>query len=130
MPHYRRFVLQQLRQRGWKMLTATAMQRPINRWAALGANDGHGTLFVSYKGEIYPSRYMPVLCGIFPEDQVERIYRTSPTLQLLRDPKRLQGKCGLCEYRRVCGGSRARAYAVTGEQMTQEPDCNYRPAAN
>jgi AdoMet-dependent heme synthase len=70
---------------------------------------------------------LPLLCGRFPADSVVDVYQNHPTFLALRDPERLQGRCGICEYRRVCGGSRARAYAVTGDPLETEPDCVYVP---
>jgi radical SAM protein with 4Fe4S-binding SPASM domain len=93
--------------------------------APLGVGDGKGIMFVSNAGEIYPAGFLPLLCGKFPTDSVVETYQTHPTFLRLRDPNQLKGKCGACEYRQVCGGSRSRAYAVTGDDMAAEPDCTY-----
>jgi MoaA/NifB/PqqE/SkfB family radical SAM enzyme len=90
-------------------------------------NDGKGVLFVSRTGEIFPSGFLPLSCGRFPFDSVVSVYRNATPFRILRDPDRLGGKCGVCEYRHVCGGSRARAYAVTGDPLAAEPDCTYIP---
>ncbi len=127
-PHYRRFVLQQLRNRGWKGTAPQGMHRPINRWSSLGINDGKGIIFISHTGLIYPSGFLPVVCGRFPADDVVRVYQHAPVFRLLCDAHQLKGKCGICEYRHICGGSRARAYAVSGQLMAEEPDCIYQPA--
>ncbi len=84
-------------------------------------------MFVSHKGEIYPAGFLPLCCGRFPAASVVDVYQNHPTFRMLRDPQQLQGICGFCEYRSVCGGSRARAYAVTGDPMAAEPDCTYVP---
>jgi len=84
-------------------------------------------MFVSHTGEIYPAGFLPLLCGRFPEDSIVDTYQNHPTFQALRDPDRFKGRCGYCEYRYVCGGSRARAYAITGDPLATDPDCAYRP---
>jgi radical SAM protein len=94
----------------------------------VGTNDGKGVLFVSHTGEIFPSGFLPVRCGRFPFDSVVHVYQQSALFQALRDPDRLKGKCGACEFRGVCGGSRARAFAVGGDPLGEEPDCAYVPA--
>jgi radical SAM protein with 4Fe4S-binding SPASM domain len=95
----------------------------------LGINDGKGIVFVSRLGEIFPSGFLPICCGQFPNDHLVRVYQQSPLFRWLRDAKSLQGKCGACEYRHVCGGSRARALAVTGDPFAEDPDCAYVPQA-
>ena len=119
-PHYRRWVLQH---RGRERGDAT----PSAPWQLFPTNDGRGTLFIGHTGEIYPSGFLPLECGRFPQDDVVWVYRHHPTFRMLRDVRRLGGKCGVCEYRQICGGSRARAYAVTGDPMAEEPDCCYQP---
>ena len=84
-------------------------------------------MFASHTGEIYPAGFLPLRCGRFPADSVVDVYQQHPMFLALRDPDRLKGRCGICEYRRVCGGSRARAYAVTGDPLESEPDCAYIP---
>ncbi|MHC4405183.1 MAG: radical SAM/SPASM domain-containing protein, partial [Planctomycetota bacterium] len=78
-------------------------------------------------GEVYPAGFLPVVCGRFPRDSVVDLYQNHPTFQALQDPDRYKGICGACEYRYVCGGSRARAYAVSGDYLGPEPDCEYVP---
>jgi radical SAM protein with 4Fe4S-binding SPASM domain len=95
--------------------------------APLGVTDGKGVMFVGHTGEIYPAGFLPLLCGRFPRDSVVDVYQHHPTFLMLRDPEQLKGICGVCEYRRICGGSRARAYAVTRDPLGAEPDCVYRP---
>lgn len=120
-PHYRRFVLQ----RGGDPLASAQPSRP--RRAPLGVGDGKGVMFVSHTGEIYPAGFLPLPCGRFPHDSVVETYQSHPTFLSLRDPQQLKGKCGECEYREVCGGSRSRAYAVFGDPLASEPDCVYSP---
>lgn len=123
-PHYRRFVLDRRGnpQRSPKELGGEQKQR-----APLGINDGKGILFIDHRGVIYPSGFLPLRCGRFPRDSVVDVYQNSPILQQLRDGNQLKGKCGHCGFRHACGGSRARAYAVTGDPLAAEPDCVYQP---
>ncbi len=95
--------------------------------APLGVGDGKGVMFVGHTGEIFPAGFLPLACGRFPQDSVVDAYQRHPTFLALRDPDRFGGNCGLCEYRHTCGGSRARAYAVTGDPLASEPDCVYVP---
>ena len=94
---------------------------------SLATNDGKGIMFVSHTGEIYPSGFLPIAAGVFPRDGLVQTYQYSPLFQALREPRRLKGKCAVCKFRNVCGGSRARAYAVTGDPLAAEPDCAYVP---
>jgi AdoMet-dependent heme synthase len=133
-PHYRRFVLQQggnplagPREGGRPSTPDDAAARHGHR-APLGVGDGKGVMFVNHTGEIYPAGFLPLCCGRFPQDSVIDAYQKHPVFLALRDPERFKGRCGVCEYRRVCGGSRARAYAVTGDYLETEPDCAYVPS--
>ena len=122
-PHYRRFSAQQ--QKAGR--APSALEPPRKAYGSLATNDGKGILFVAHNGEIYPSGFMPLRCGTFPADSLVETYQRSPLFQALRDPQRLGGKCGDCEFRSLCGGSRARSYAVTGDPFAAEPDCAYLP---
>ena len=93
----------------------------------MGINDGKGMMFVSHTGLIHPSGFMPLVCGMFPFNNVVDVYQHSPIFRRLRDPDSFEGKCGYCEYRNLCGGSRARAFNVTGNPYIAEPDCIYIP---
>ncbi|HEX6134673.1 MAG TPA: TIGR04053 family radical SAM/SPASM domain-containing protein [Longimicrobiales bacterium] len=95
---------------------------------AKGVNDGDGFVFVSHTGAIYPSGFLPLAAGNVRRDDIVEVYRTSPLFRQLRDRSQLKGKCGVCEYRDVCGGSRARAYATTGDYLEAEPFCAHIPA--
>jgi radical SAM protein with 4Fe4S-binding SPASM domain len=94
---------------------------------ARNVNDGDGFMFISHLGDIFPSGFLPVKAGNVREDDLVQVYRESPLFRQLRDRTQLQGKCAVCEYRPVCGGSRARAYATTGDWMQQEPFCAHVP---
>lgn len=122
-PHFRRFLAQrQKASRAAGIPTAAA-----SPYASLATNDGKGIMFVGHNGVIYPSGFLPITCGIFPRDNVVETYQQSTLFRELRDPDRLQGKCGVCKFRTLCGGSRARSYAVTGNPLAAEPDCAYLP---
>jgi AdoMet-dependent heme synthase len=95
---------------------------------ARGVNDGDGFLFVNHLGELYPSGFLPVSAGNVRTHDLVDVYRNSDLFRALRDRERLKGKCGVCEYRDVCGGSRARAYALTGDYLEAEPFCAHVPA--
>jgi radical SAM protein with 4Fe4S-binding SPASM domain len=95
--------------------------------ASRGVTDGSGIAFVSHTGIVYPSGFLPVPAGDVRTTALSRIYREAPLFRLLRDRTLLEGKCGACEFRSICGGSRARAYALTGNPMAEEPCCIYEP---
>jgi AdoMet-dependent heme synthase len=95
---------------------------------ARGVNDGNGFIFISHKGDLFPSGFMPVSAGNIRTHDIVDVYRNSSLFRTLRDPDQLKGKCGVCEYRDVCGGSRARAYALTGDPLEAEPFCTHVPA--
>jgi AdoMet-dependent heme synthase len=119
-PHYRRYLIQ-------KQKTQNNNRPPASSFAARGVNDGKGIMFVSHTGIVHPSGFLPITCGLFPLQNVVDVYQKSPIFRALRDSSRLEGKCGQCEFRNVCGGSRARSYAVSGNLFAEEPDCAYLP---
>jgi radical SAM protein with 4Fe4S-binding SPASM domain len=90
-------------------------------------NDGKGFVFVSHTGEIFPSGFLPIAAGNVRSAELLDVYRDSPLFRALRDPAALKGKCGLCEWNRLCGGSRARAFAMTGDYLAEEPLCIHQP---
>ena len=96
-------------------------------WATRRVNDGKGFMFISHVGNVYPSGFLPIHAGNIRETPLADIYRNAPIFKSLRDTSKLEGKCGACEYKEICGGSRARAYAVTGDPLAQEPCCIYQP---
>jgi radical SAM protein len=106
--------------------TADAQTRTAG-WATRRVNDGKGFLFVSHIGNVYPSGFLPIHAGNVKQTPLQEIYRNAPIFKALRNTSRLEGKCGACEYKEICGGSRARAYAVTGDPLAQEPCCIYQP---
>jgi radical SAM protein len=92
-----------------------------------GITDGVGFLFVSHLGDVYPSGFLPLSAGNVRRDDLATVYRESPLFRKLRDTDALGGKCGVCPFRSVCGGSRARAYAATDDAMAEDPACAYVP---
>ncbi|HVZ77837.1 MAG TPA: TIGR04053 family radical SAM/SPASM domain-containing protein [Gemmatimonadaceae bacterium] len=131
-PHYRRVTLQQQRaaRRAGDADTIAggigfSLADGIGRGRSV--NDGSGFVFISHRGEIFPSGFLPVSAGNVRTDSLGDVYRGHPMFRALRDPDRLHGKCGACEYRTVCGGSRARAYAMTGDWLEADPFCAYMP---
>jgi AdoMet-dependent heme synthase len=127
--HYRRYVLQQKvtdRKAGILSDSPARVQDAIGR-APRGLNDGKGFVFISHKGEVFPSGFLPLAAGSIREQSLADIYRNSPVFRSLRDTSQLEGKCGACEFKEICGGSRARAYALTGNSHAEEPCCSYIP---
>jgi AdoMet-dependent heme synthase len=133
--HYRRYLLQrrtELRRQGTTpanklphfigISTPDGIRRPRK-----GINDGKGFVFISHLGDVYPSGFLPISGGNVRQTPLAEIYRDSPIFKSLRDSTNLEGKCGDCEYRELCGGSRARAYALTGDMFAEEPCCIYFP---
>lgn len=104
---------------------ADGLNRPTK-----GVNDGNGFLFISHIGEIQPSGFLPVTAGNVRTDDVVDVYRHSKVFTELRSPDLIKGRCGICEYRDVCGGQRGRAYGLTGDYLETDPACVYIPKAN
>ncbi len=122
-PSYRRVALEQMRAEG---MTGEQIKRsPAFR--SFGIRDGHGILFVSNTGDICPAGFLPLAAGNVRRDRVADIYRNAPVFRALHDPEQLAGRCGVCEYRALCGGSRARAYGATGNPLAEDPFCLYEP---
>jgi len=94
----------------------------------LDVNAGRGVAFVDHRGVIYPSGFLPLAVGSVRNRPLSTWYRESPLMQALRDPDRFTGKCRRCEFRNICGGSRSRAYAVSGDPLGDDPACAYQPA--
>ncbi len=101
---------------------ADGLNRPTR-----GVNDGNGFLFISHVGDIQPSGFLPLTAGNVRTDDVIDVYRNSQLFTDLRTPDKIKGRCGICEYRDVCGGQRGRAYGVTGDYLETDPACLYIP---
>jgi radical SAM protein len=97
--------------------------------ARRAVTDGNGFVFIDHVGQICPSGFLPLPVGNVRDQDLATVYREDPLFRALRDPSRLGGRCGRCEYRAHCGGSRARAYAATGDPLAEDPGCVYQPAA-
>jgi len=97
---------------------------------AAGIRDGNGILFISHTGEICPSGFLELPTGNVRTDDVVEVYRNAPLFRELREPEQFTGRCGSCEYHFVCGGSRARAWAATGDPLGADPLCTHEPAAH
>jgi radical SAM protein len=140
--HYRRYLIQRrvrekqssvrmpppVEARRWLRLSAFAQcgRDGIPR-ASRGINDAKGFVFVSHTGEVYPSGFLPLSGGNIRKQSLSKIYQKSPLFVALREAENLRGKCRVCEFREICGGSRARAYALTGDAFASEPCCVYWP---
>jgi len=121
--HYRRYLARRNKE---EPAPAAGAQRTV--WRTAGVSDGRGFVFISHIGEIYPSGFLPVSAGNVRQDSLVEVYRNSSLFRILRDPAGREGKCGVCEYTKLCGGSRARAYAATGNYLAEDPSCVYQPA--
>ena len=97
---------------------------------AKGVNDGNGFCFISHTGDVFPSGFLPISAGNVRDQSVVELYRSAPLFRRLRDPQALKGKCGRCDFRDVCGGSRARAYAINNDPLAEDPSCVYWPKAS
>lgn len=124
-PHYRRVTAQRDEAPG--AVAAPDLGRRQLR-APRAVNDGNGFVFVDHLGEICPSGFLPMPRGNVRDGALVDTYRNDDTFKLLRQPDALLGRCGRCEYRSVCGGSRSRAYAATGNALAEDPLCSYQPA--
>ncbi|MGD7733319.1 TIGR04053 family radical SAM/SPASM domain-containing protein [Propionibacteriaceae bacterium G57] len=145
-PQYRRVALQRdawrrdgvpMPQRGelWHWLTAettrllgAAPDRPRVPRAPMAVNSGNGFAFIDHIGDVYPSGFLPYVCGNVTRESFRDIYRNADMMRQLRRPDEFGGKCGVCEFNTVCGGSRSHAHAVTGDPLAADPTCPYIPA--
>ena len=122
--HYRRYVAQRIRAEHGATENENAKGVA---WRTAGVSDGKGFVFVSHTGEIFPSGFLPVSGGNVLMDSLISVYRDSPLFRTLRDTTQREGKCGICEYQKICGGSRSRAFALTGDYLAEDPRCVYQP---
>jgi radical SAM protein with 4Fe4S-binding SPASM domain len=128
-PAYRRVVIQRARAQGGDAHVtgagyrfADGLHRPM-----IGINDGNGFAFISHTGDVCPSGFLPLAGGNVRDRPFAEIYRDASLFRELRNPDLLKGKCGVCDFRTVCGGSRARAYGVTGDYLAADSSCAYEP---
>jgi radical SAM protein with 4Fe4S-binding SPASM domain len=139
-PHYRRHVAQrELKEAGQSARPEGQAAMPVRLTqsegpghtvglAPRGVNSGKGFLFISHLGEIFPSGFLPVKVGDVREMSLARAYRETQLFRNLRTPELLKGRCGACEFRDICGGSRSRAYGLTGDPFETDPWCAYIPS--
>jgi radical SAM protein with 4Fe4S-binding SPASM domain len=141
-PHYRRHVAQRERRLAGErsrpeglasmptILTQSEGPGHTVGLAPRGVNSGKGFLFVSHRGEIFPSGFLPLTVGNVRQMGLAEAYRSSDLFRRLRTPDLLRGRCGRCEFRDICGGSRSRAFGLTGDAFETDPWCAYEPAAS
>lgn len=123
-PSFRRVALQKMREAGWD--GERIRRSSIGR--GFGIRDGNGILFISRTGDVTPSGFLPLAAGNIRRASLADMYRSSTLFTRLRDPSRFDDRCGRCEYQTICGGSRARAFAHTGNVLASDPLCPYVPA--
>jgi radical SAM protein len=136
-PHYRRYAVQQSSRPGGDathspprlppQLTRTEGPGHSIGLAPRGVNSGNGILFVSHTGDVFPSGFLPIPAGNVRHETLASIYRDSDIFRRLRRPQEFQGACGRCEFNAICGGSRSRAFALTGNPLASDPWCAYSP---
>ncbi len=125
-PSFRRVALERMRADG---MTGEQIQRS-GATRSYGIRDGHGIVFVSNTGDICPAGFLPLPVGNIRKDSLVEMYRDSPLFRQLHDPAQFEDRCGVCDYRTLCGGSRARAFAATGDPLASDPLCLYDPSAH
>ena len=126
-PHYERVIRQEGLHKSRPKVSGAVPGRSGHGGASKGCLAGLGVLFVGHQGDVFPCGYLPVKCGNILEQKLVDIWYESEDLARMRDTGALEGKCGVCGYRQVCGGCRGRAYAATGNYMAEEPFCAYVP---
>ena len=124
--HYRRLAVRSMEADGksFEEILATSVGR------GFGIRDGNGIVFINHDGTINPSGFLPIPLGNVRTDSIVDVYRDHPLMQALRSPQAFKGRCGVCEWSRVCGGSRARAFMWTGDPLESDPLCPYVPSGD
>jgi radical SAM protein with 4Fe4S-binding SPASM domain len=128
-PQFQRVIWQRERHRAETGDAESAAVRRRQLRAPRSVNDGNGFVFVDHVGKICPSGFLPAVCGNVRTDSLVSVYQTHEMFRRLRNAGELTGKCGRCEFREICGGSRARSFAATGAVMASDPLCVYEPGA-
>ena len=121
--HYRRLAIRQMEADG--LAFEDILRTSVGR--GFGIRDGNGIVFIGHDGTVNPSGFLPTPLGNVREASIVDLYRDHPVMRGLREPEAFRGRCGACEFTRVCGGSRARAYAWTGDPLESDPLCPYVP---
>ncbi len=122
-PSYRRVALQRRREMG---MSGEEIRR-TGATRSYGIRDGHGVMFVSHTGDICPAGFLPLPVGNVRQHNIVEMYRDSPLFRQLHDPSQFEDRCGACDFRTLCGGSRARAFAATGNPLASDPLCSFKP---
>ncbi|MDI6727277.1 MAG: SPASM domain-containing protein, partial [Smithellaceae bacterium] len=122
-PHYYRILRQRAKADGQNVTFQTHGLDAVTR----GCLGGTGFCFISHTGIVQPCGFLDLNCGDVTRRSFADIWRDSEVFLALRDYSKLKGKCGICEYKAVCGGCRARAYEATGDYLAEEPLCSYQP---
>ncbi len=125
-PHYHRVLYQQARKKG----EAVPVRKHGFDAFTRGCLGGTAFCFISSTGDVQPCGYLEIGCGNIKEKTFPEIWRNSKILNHLRDIDKYQGKCGRCEFKRICGGCRARAFSVDGNYLAEEPYCVHKPAVD
>lgn len=134
-PGYNRVAIQMRRPRAgtknasWEFTGTDYSLRSSQPPPEVIVNDGKGICLIDHLGNVCPGEFLQLPAGNVRNRPLAEIYKESPLFRDLRDPSKLRGKCGACEFKSVCGGSRARAYAVTGDYLAPDPSCPYVPIA-
>ena len=124
--HYRRLAIKTMQAAG--MSADEILRTSVGR--GFGIRDGNGIVFINHDGTVNPSGFLPIPLGNVRTSSIVELYRDHEVMLALRNPEGFKGRCGMCEYGRVCGGSRARAYARTGDPLEADPLCPYVPTGN
>jgi radical SAM protein len=123
-PHYRRIVVQKAKAAGLDAEAIRAM--PAAR--GFGVRDGNGIMFIAANGDVTPSGFLPLAVGNVRRSSPLELYRNDAVFRALRAPEAFHGRCGACVFHSLCGGSRARAWAATGDVLGEDPLCAWNPA--
>ena len=126
-PHYERVIRQQGLYQARSKQGFAGSNTPVHGKASKGCLAGLGVLFVGHQGDVFPCGYLPIKCGNVLEETIEEIWYKNQDLARMRDSSALEGKCGICGYREICGGCRGRAFGLTNNYMAEEPFCAYIP---
>jgi AdoMet-dependent heme synthase len=121
--HYRRVAIKRMQAEG--LTDEEIFRTSVGR--GFGVRDGNGIMFVAHNGHVFPSGFLPVATGNVRSDDIVSLYRKHPVFTSLRDTSQYKGRCGRCPYVQYCGGSRARAYASTGDILAADPLCPFVP---